>query len=113
MTEEGEIALITIASKIVDIFTRQDSEGVQGAKLLQPAKGANDDEELAVLLFNKWLNSQKILDLKSKIPISDGASLLYSWITKIKLNIVSKGKFSLNYTNLKGVLETFKVNTNF
>ena len=113
MTEEGEIALITIASKIVDIFTRKDSEGVQGAKLLQPAKGVNDDEELAVLLFNKWLNSKKILDLKSDIPISDGASLLYSWITKIKSNIVSKGSFSLNYTNLKGVLETFEVDTNF
>ena len=112
-----EINTFKLIKSIIDdislIFKLQDTFGVGGAALLQPAKGGNDDEVKGLELYKAWIESDAI---KKRTYAVKGADKDRFWIFLGDITRKMKGNTSndtATFTTTVGGKETFKIDTDF
>ena len=112
-----EINTFKLIKSIIDdislIFKLQDTFGVGGAALLQPAKGGNDDEVEGLKLYKAWIESDAIKKRTYAVKGADKAAF-WKFLSDIKRKMRGNtGNDTATFTTTVGGKETFKINTDF
>ena len=112
-----EINTFKLIKSIIDdislIFKLQDTFGVGGAALLQPAKGGNDDEVKGLKLYKAWIESDAI---KKRTYAVKGADKDRFWmfLSDIKRKMRGNtGNDTATFTTTVGGKEKFEIDTDF